>query len=86
MFVVLVCAFASLGVALFRSLHGDFRTFPRGVTGIVGLLTREYHPHGLDAGAQATILGWRIFVACVLIFATGTLTAYVSEQGQTPGA
>ncbi len=76
--LVWLCAFTSLGIALYAAITYDLHRWSTGLTSISALMVGIYNLGSLEYGDSQTRQGGRLFVVAVLIFATGTLTAYVS--------
>ena len=74
-FGVWVCAYTSLGVALYSSMTFEFSTWDLGLQTVTSLLTGHYALHQLELMDPT---GVRLYVVSFLILAVGSLTAYVS--------
>lgn len=75
-FAVWVCAYTSLGVALYSSITFDFSRWDLGLQAVTTLLTGHYALHQIEL---ADPHGARIYVVSFQILVLGSLTAYVSS-------
>ena len=82
MFFIWVASYVCLGMALYRALSFNFHLLDSSVLSIVGLLTRRYDFSNLDIGHSAGILIWRLMIVSFMIFAMGSLTAYVTTYNK----
>ena len=79
-FVIWVCAYVSLGMALYGSVSHNFSSVATAMQSVTGLLTRHYRFDEMEGTRDFwTTLGWRLFVVSFLLLALGSLTAYVSR-------
>ena len=69
------CAYTSLGVALYAAITYDLHTWSTGLGTTTSLLVGVYNLGGVEAIDKH---GLRLFVVTFLMFAFGSLTAYVS--------
>ena len=72
---VWLCAYTSLCVALYAAITYDLHTWSTGLGTTTSLLVGMYNLSGVEEIDQH---GLRLFVATFLMFAFGSLTAYVS--------
>jgi hypothetical protein len=77
MFFIWVAAFSCLGSALYGTLSSQFSRPDNIVLSIVALLTGHYEFDNLAFGHYSGLVGWRIFIVSFMMFAMGSLTAYV---------
>ena len=75
--LVWLCAYTSLGMALYASITYDLHSLGTGLGTTSSLLVGVYNLGGVEAVDKH---GLRAFVVSLLMFAVGSLTAYVSYQ------
>ena len=75
MFVVWTCAYSCLGAALYGAATHNFSRLDLALTTVVGLLTGHNSVKDVELWER---LGSQVFLVTFLIFAVGSLTAYVS--------
>ncbi|KAK2159449.1 hypothetical protein LSH36_153g04090 [Paralvinella palmiformis] len=80
MFVIWLSAYSCLGVALYASISPLYCEPDRALVATTGLFTRHYGLADIDINDFWSILGFRFVVASFMVFAIGSLTAYVSRQ------
>ena len=75
--LVWLCAYTSLGMALYASITYDLHSWATGLGTTSSLLVGVYNLGSVEAVDKH---GLRAFVVSLLMFAVGSLTAYVSYQ------
>jgi hypothetical protein len=78
MFIIWLCAYTCLGAALYASISPLYSQPDGALLATAGLFTKHYGMSDIDLQDFWGILGFRIIVASFMIFAIGSLTAYVS--------
>ena len=79
MFVVWVAAYVCLGVALFGTVSAHFHAPDTAILATAGLFTKHYPFMAMEQRSRGDVIMWRLYVTTLLIFALGTMTAYVSN-------
>lgn len=78
MFVIWLSAYSCLGAALYASVSPHYSQPEGAVLATAGLFTKHYGLADININEFWGILGFRFIVASFMIFAIGSLTAYVS--------